>query len=382
MGYQEILQLEQAFDSQIFQGKQVGPTPKEQIAAGKKWAKAIWDQATLEEISPYSPEKIAQGLALSQEAVYLCGVERSGTTLLRNLLDNHSQLSVLPSEGTYFTHLEAKLKAMPASARKAYLCQEWLWRLVTSDHQPPFWLLGRSSAHASAYVDFAKSFIAWWEIASFHLKQISFWPSLVVQLAWADTCQQFSGHEPAKLWIDKTPRNEMHLTRIWQELPKAKIVYMARKPADIINSRKRMDAFAGTPTKYFIKQLRDSVQMILKTQIATDPRLLVLHYEDLVGQAAASMDRVSKFLGIKTEPGILVPTIHGQLTQSNSSFAALEKAGMILSENQRQVKMELDAQEQNLLIAALGKQVNQLGYEMPSMNGLEAFWTRLKNGIL
>lgn len=382
MGYQEICQLEQAFDSQIFQGKQVGRTPQEQIDAGKKWAKAIWDQATQEGGITYSPEIIEQGLALSQEAVYLCGVERSGTTLLRNLLDNHRQLSVLPSEGTYFTSLETKMQAMPVIARKAFLCQEWLWRLVTSDHQPPFWLLGRSNEQASPYVDFARAFISWWEQAEKSLEQISAWPSLVVQLAYAHSCQQISGPHAAKLWIDKTPRNEMHLQRIWQEMPKAKIIYIARNPVAIINSRKRMDAFAGTPTKYFIQQLRQSVQKILKIKKNPEQRLLVLHYETLVAQPSETMQSVAQFLGIHYEAGLLVPTIHGQATKSNSSFAETEQAGSIMKEKSKQENLGLTQSELRLLHAAISKEARALGYETPALNWFQAFWIRLKNGWL
>lgn len=382
MGYQEIWQLEQAFDSQIFPGKQVGRTPQKQIDAGHKWAQAVWDQATQEGALTYSKETIEQGLALSQEAVYLCGVERSGTTLLRNLLDNHSQLSVLPSEGTYFTHITKKMNAIPALDRKAYLCQEWLWRLVTSDHQPPFWLLGRSTESASPYVAFARAFISWWEQAEQQLQQISAWPSLVVQLAWAHSCQQISGDHAAKLWVDKTPRNEMHLQEIWQSLPKAKIIYIARNPTAIINSRKRMDAFAGTPTKYFIQQLRQSLQTMLALQEKADPRLLILHYEDLVAKPTETMQTIAQFLNINYEPGLLVPTIKGQITNSNSSFASTEQAGSILLEKSKQENMALTQAELTLLYASVGKEALAFGYEMPIMSGLQAFWIRLKNGLL
>lgn len=382
MGYQEIMQLEHAFDSQIFPGKQVGRTPQAQIGAGKTWANAIWEQATKEGALTYSREIVEQGLALSQEAVYLCGVERSGTTLLRNLLDNHSQLSVLPSEGTYYTHLAKKMNAIPAIDRKAFLCQEWLWRLVTSDHQPPYWLLGRSTETGSPYVDFARSFLTWWDHAAKHLSQLTSWPSLVVQLAWADSCHQVSGNQAATLWVDKTPRNEMYLQEIWQSLPKAKIIYIARNPMAIINSRKRMDAFAGTPTKYFIQQLRQSLQQILPLQQKADPRLLVLHYEDLVVKPTETLQRIAQFLDIKYEPGLLVPTIKGQVTNSNSSFARTEKAGSILLEKTKQEQMDLTEIELDLLYAAVGKEARSFGYEMPVMGELQAFWVRLKHGML
>lgn len=382
MGYQAIWQLEQAFDSQIFPGKQVGRTPQAQIDAGKLWAKAVWDQATQEGAITYSSAIIEQGLTLSQEAVYLCGVERSGTTLLRNLLDNHTKLSVLPSEGTYYTHLAKKMKAMPAIDRKAFLCQEWLWRLVTSDHQPPYWLLGRSKETGSPYVAFARSFLTWWDHAAKHLSHLTSWPSLVVQLAWADSCHQVSGNQAATLWVDKTPRNEMHLQEIWQSLPKAKIIYIARNPVAIINSRKKMDAIAGTPTKHFMQQLRQSLQKILPMKESADPRLLFLYYEDLVAKPMETMQTVAQFLGIHYEPSLLVPTIKGQITHSNSSFATTEQAGSILQEKSKQENLVLTNLELDLLYASVGKEARSLGYEMPVMSGLQAFWIRLKNGLL
>jgi hypothetical protein len=242
--------------------------------------------------------------------------------------------------------------------------------------------LGRSAEAASPYVDFARAFNSWWEQAEKHLQHLSAWPSLVVQLAWAHSCQQISGPSAAKLWVDKTPRNEMYLQEIWQTLPKAKIVYIVRNPLAIINSRKRMDAFAGTPTKYFIKQLRQSLQMMLAMQQKADPRLLVLHYEDLVAKPTETMQTIANFLKINYEPGLLVPSIKGQLTNSNSSFATAEKAGSILPEKSKQENLSLTQSELALLYAAVGKEARAFGYEMPSMSGLQAFWIRLKNGLI
>ena len=54
--------------------------------------------------------------------VFICGAPRSGTTLLSNLLDGHSELLVLPSE----THILQYFKAYQGEARKTFFLRDYL----------------------------------------------------------------------------------------------------------------------------------------------------------------------------------------------------------------------------------------------------------------
>src|SRR5471032_2795610 len=84
---------------------ETSPSP-ELIRAAIDWSQAVWAAADKAGPMVLSEDELNKGLKLSQRRVYICGVHRSGTTLLRNLLDGHPELLVLPSEGRYFTNLE------------------------------------------------------------------------------------------------------------------------------------------------------------------------------------------------------------------------------------------------------------------------------------
>ncbi|MCX6206527.1 MAG: sulfotransferase [Bacteroidetes bacterium] len=383
MGYTQICKLEEAFDALIFKGKQVGKTPEDLKQAGSKWTEAVWLEASRMGAKHYNDAHIADGIAFGKRAVFLCGVERSGTTLLRNLLDDHEALSVLPSEGTFISQLEPKMRLLHPSKWMEFLCREWLWRLAISDHQPPFWLLGRSTEDFSSYVDFARIFLSWWPIVERELSiSITIWPQLVLQIAFEDVQQKLIPGKFKKYWVDKTPRNELYLNRLWKDLPEAKVVYITRDPEAVINSRKRMEWFTGTPVKYFIRDLQKSMKIAISERQKKRPHFLLIKYESLVSEPVATMGKLAAFLEIDYYQKLLVPTVVGNLTNSNSSFEGNDSKGEILTNTLKPPKIILTNKEMKLLQASVGSYSNLLGYKMKQQGKTESFFIRIWNRII
>src|ERR1700761_6520220 len=175
------------------------------IDAAHRWSAAIWAAARRIGPMPLTTQQISDGLRMAERPVFICGVHRSGTTLVRNLLDGHGSLSVLPSEGTFFTNLEVQIKRLATEDEKmSFLVQEWLRRLANPINQPPHWLLGFSEANYSPYIDFARYMISWWHVVG---QYRSIWPHIAVMLSYA-SCTNSLG---ATYWVDKTPVNERYL---------------------------------------------------------------------------------------------------------------------------------------------------------------------------
>ena len=191
------------------------------------------------------PDDVERGLAVARRPVFICGAHRSGTTLVRDLLDGHPALCVLPSEGTFFTSLQAHLERRPPEDRQAFLGGEWLRRLANPINRPPYWLLGRSSCGVSPYVEFARVLGAWWSVVEERLgDRISAWPLVAVSLTYARATR---GHatavEPSR-WVEKTPGNERFVRLLMREFPAAKIIHVVREPLAVLASRKRLEILA------------------------------------------------------------------------------------------------------------------------------------------
>src|ERR1700761_6046238 len=124
----QIAETEHAFNVLLPSSRLEQSPSDELLAAGRNWSQAVWSKAVQLGAMPLTAEQLFEGLNLARHPVYICGVHRSGTTLVQDLLDGHPDLVVLPSEGTYFTNLEFKLRALPENDRAAYLITEWLRR--------------------------------------------------------------------------------------------------------------------------------------------------------------------------------------------------------------------------------------------------------------
>jgi hypothetical protein len=101
--YTEIIELETVLDA-LLPVKKISETPrKELLDAAKSWSVKVWEVSQALGPLPLTDEQIEKGKRLVQSPVFICGVHRSGTTLMRDLLDGHPVLSVLPSEGSFST---------------------------------------------------------------------------------------------------------------------------------------------------------------------------------------------------------------------------------------------------------------------------------------
>ena len=64
------------------------------LARAREWSEAVWSEAERLGPFPISRKQITCGLDLASRPVFVCGVHRSGTTLVRDLLDGHPALAV------------------------------------------------------------------------------------------------------------------------------------------------------------------------------------------------------------------------------------------------------------------------------------------------
>ena len=362
--FAKTAELEKAFHALLPVRRLTASPPEELLEAARAWSEEVWQAACLSGPWPLSPQHLSQGLSLVQHPVFICGVHRSGTTLVRDLLDAHPALAVLPSEGSFRTNLAAPLNRMTQEKGESFLATEWLRRLANPINQPPYWLLGRSTGAASGYLTFARAFRSWYGIMAKSSKPgTTIWPHLAVVLAYA-TCYKASGAGlAARFWVDKTPTNERYLQQLWREMPQARIIHVVRAPVDVFLSRKRMEPALNLKT--CLQDLQRSYRLAVQQARLHPDRYLVLHYEELCTNPPAAIASLAAFLDIELLPCLFRPTVAGKPTQVNSSFTADLPAGGILDS---QVYLHdgsgLQKQEGKLLSAYLFRPAARLGYTL------------------
>lgn len=368
----EILELEGELDRLLPEFRLEGRPSTEQMLAADRWSKAVW--AVAEEAGPYplADADLQRGLLLAERPVYVCGVHRSGTTLVRDLLDGHPQLSVLPAEGSFLTSLRGKIEVLARAEKLRFLGREWLRRLANPINQAPYWLLGRTTQTYSPYVLFARMLIAWWPAVEDHFgRKTTLSPHIAVALSYA-SCLGSPGIDPELLrWVDKTPTHEFYNSQLRAEMPAAKILHIIRNPFAVYSSRKRLEERmlgSFTHARPVLEEMAHSLEIAVKNGSRDGQQdYLLVRYEDLTTQPEETIEQVASFLQVEPTPALVCPTVAKMPAYPNSSFHQRGEAGSIFRDARGGRLQNLTHKEQELVAAYTGKYAEILGYSMQTL---------------
>jgi hypothetical protein len=324
--YASIAEAEAALDAALRDWREIDRWSDAWEAPARAWSQAVWRLAR--QLGPLllDAAQVDEGRRIAQRPLFVCGAARSGTTLLRDLLDGHPALAVLPWEGKFFGAWEASLLREPDRAVDRH-GQEWLRRFANPTGQRPFWLLGRSGGGASPYVELARAYLGW--SATFAKADGARGLQPAVALAAA------AGRSPdlaaLRYWVDKTPGYEQHLPHVWSLFPRAKVIYLLREPSAVIASRAAGEARVGLAPTAPARVLRNLASSCLGAwrakKIAPAGQFLVVRYEDLAARRAEAMAGIARFLAIDWNDCLLAQTIHGHPAEPNSAFAGSPRRG-------------------------------------------------------
>src|SRR5690349_2065321 len=112
-----IIEAEQKLNGLLPKRRLETSPPADLVAAAKLWSDEIWNHALSLGPMPLSDDQLIQGTMLAKNPIYICGVHRSGTTLVKDILEGHPDVVVLPSEGTWYTNLEYKVGLLTKEAQ-------------------------------------------------------------------------------------------------------------------------------------------------------------------------------------------------------------------------------------------------------------------------
>lgn len=374
--FARIVALERELDGALPGERLQGPPSPALMRAARLWSDAVWAAAHAAGARTLDNREIAAGLAVASRPVFVCGAHRSGTTLVRDLVDGHPALIVLPSEGTFFTNLQSHLESHAPNAHLPLVGGEWLRRLANPINRPPYWLLGRTTDHASPYIAYAQALMAWWTVTEARLgPEIASWPLVAVALAYASCTNRFDTESGLQRWVEKTPTNEQFVGRLRREFPAAMFVHVVRHPFAVFASRKRLEIEATTrgaegpfrSSRRVLRELARSYRVAIEHDTG-DPSVTnycVIRYEALVENRPQVVEKLARAIGIEPLPILLRPTVNGLPASANSSIPTGDRRGEILPNSND--ASSLTEAERDLVTAAVGELAARLGYQLPAL---------------
>jgi hypothetical protein len=208
----------------------------------------------------------------------ILGAPRSGTTLLRFMLDSHSELAIPPETG--FFSLGPNLKGKGDKLRK-----EFFRAVINFPIEAPSW-------------------------PDFEIPEATFWESLreIKPFTIAEGYRAFYRLYSARFGKlrsgDKTPHYCMELDTIRKVLPEARFIHIIRDGRAASLSLKRMPFSPGGDIETLAAYWRT---FVLEAQKAGKncPDYIEVRYEDLVLHTAETLKQVCRFIELDYEDSML-----------------------------------------------------------------------------
>jgi hypothetical protein len=203
-------------------------------------------------------------------APFIIGVGRSGTTLLRLMLDAHPELAI-PPETRFVPRLIAAARPPDATAADviATLTAERNWADFGLE---PDVVLGRLRAA----------------------------PKMTPAAAVRSFFEAYAARFGKDRWGDKTPVYGRRMPMIWRAVPEARFVHVVRDPRDVAVSWMRFRDLRGDDPLTAAHWAQVWAGTIVETRVKARrvPHYLEVRYEDLVSEPASTLRHVCEFIAL------------------------------------------------------------------------------------
>jgi hypothetical protein len=300
--------------------------------------------------------------AIENHPVFICGAPRSGTSLVKSLLDGHPELVVDPGESRFFIGFLPKARRMTEEQRVA-LAGEVLLRYYHDEETANY----RYVSHIP-YASIRKSFLDRLEQSHKHLAD--YLPAAI--LAFWEASGQLD--ERKRYWVEKTPFNELYVEKILSWWKHARFIHIVRDPRDNYAASRRRDPAHSSVGAFAYVWLRSARLLRENSMRHGEGRYLTLRYEDLVREPKSEMARIVKFLGISDDESLARPTkaAGAHFWAGNSSygttFTGIEPSSV------NRWRENVAASEIALLETLTAEEMEKQGYfpEMPASLGVRA----------
>jgi len=211
--------------------------------------------------------------------IFIVGTQRSGTTLLRLILNAHSQISI-PEEATFL---------MPLLKRKYF-------------ERP---ISGSELRSFVNYLSLNPQFKLWnYDISSL-ISSLSQKDTITLRELLDELFSSYSRSQGKKIWGDKTPSFFRKIDILYSLFPNAKFIHIIRDGRDVFDSWRKMDpsknnaAVVALDWCYKLFTIEKSF-----VKIPSDKKITI-RYEDLLENPEQVVKLLCKLIDIKYESNML-----------------------------------------------------------------------------
>ena len=250
-----------------------------------------------------------------ERPIFIFGSHKSGSSLLRSLLDGHPALAVLPSESHFFQYAGYRVDYPLRRARLVDAPIEhrvrMLERFLEEENRcrDPF---GASTMAGRYDEETFRQRLSGGRAET--LKQLF---EVYVDAMWASL--GMARYMEGKRLVEKSVEHAEFGYVLKALFPDASFLHVIRNPYATFVALRRSRSRAGYPVlKPLIEALKASYSALAKNRIALD-RYLIVRYEDLVKEPKETMRAVAAHLEIQYDECLEVPTLLGERWGGNST---------------------------------------------------------------
>lgn len=305
-------------------------------------------------------EPAADLAELRDRPVFICGHPKSGTSLVRALLDSHPQLVVYPEESLFFRRYLPRSTGMDLESRLD-LADRTLIHIFRWNKDKPVPDQQDFPGRDYSALPFEAVRGALRRLASAQDRHPGDMLSAAV-LAYGEVSGEAG--PGARAWVEKSPYNEYYAAQIFAWWPEARCVHIVRDPRDNFASYRRKHP--EWAPEFFASNWSRSTQAGYENQRRFGPeRYLILSYEDLVQSPEETLQRLAGYVGIDWDAALSTPTRAGVQWQGNSMFA--ERFKQVSDAPVGRWKGQLTPLEAGVIELMASRALRSAGYEAEAL---------------
>jgi hypothetical protein len=253
---------------------------------------------------------------LRNHPIFICGHPKSGTSLVKSILDSHPQLVVYPEETIFFRRFLPQSIGLDLD-QQLELAEKKLIHIFTWNRESPPPSQDGFPDRDYSEIPFDKIRQQMRTLARTDHRHEGDILSAVI-LAYGLISKQINSD--TLYWVEKSPYNEYYAKRIFTWWPEARCIHILRDPRDNFLSyhRKHPDWRAEFFSANWNRSTNAAHQNL---KLFGESRYFILRYEDLVQSPESYLRKLSEFLVIDWNSSLITPTRAGEQWIGNSMFS-------------------------------------------------------------
>lgn len=247
--------------------------------------------------------------------VFILGSHKSGTSLLRSLLDNHNDLAVMPTETHFFQyngywvdyHLRRSLPTYPETPSIETALRNYIQDHEAA-HGPYSANPGFDDFDMNACISFVKN-----KASKSIQERYALYMGAIYLSFFGETLPE------NKRIVEKSVENAEFARILRLLFPDSFFIHIVRNPYATLTSIRKSKSMQNYPfLGNILSALYNSFYYLSKNEILFD-RYKIIRYEDLIKNTDSVMRDIAEFINIEFENILLKPTSKGSVWRGNST---------------------------------------------------------------